>query len=193
MKQKLAPWKVTTSRFSYEDRWLRVRTDICETQEGHAIGPWHIIERGPWVNVLALTADRQVVLVREYRHGVGEVLLGLPGGGVEERDENPLVAIQRELLEETGYGGGQFYEIGQSYPNAASQNNILHSFLALNVQKVQDEQDLDEAENIEIVLQDFATFSQQVWDGEIPMSSLYLATLGFASHFLAQNNLYKPM
>ena len=188
MQQKLAPWLVTESRISYEDRWLRVRTDTCETQEGHVIGPWHIIERGPWVNVLALTSDKEVVLVREYRHGVGQVLFGLPGGGVEARDESPLTAIQREPLEETGCGGGQFYEIGQSYPNAASQNNILYSFLALNVQKVREEQDLDEAENIEIVLQDFATFSQQAWSGEIPMNSLYLVTLGFASHFLAHNH-----
>jgi ADP-ribose pyrophosphatase len=188
MKQKLTPWKVTGTRISYEDRWLRVRTDTCETQEGRVIGPWHIIERGSWVNVFALTTDGQVILVREYRHGVGKVLLGLPGGGVED-DESPLVAVQRELLEETGYGGGQFYEIGQSYPNAASQGNILYSFLALNVQKVREEQELDEAENIEIVLQDFTEFSQQVWSGAIPMNSLYVATLGFASHFLAQNNL----
>lgn len=190
MQQKLAPWRVTKSRISYEDRWLRIRTDTCETQEGRAIGPYHVIERGPWVNVLALTSDMQVVLVREYRHGVGQVLLSLPGG-VEERDESPLTAIQRELLEETGYGGGQFYEIGQSYPNAGSQNNILYSFLALNVQKVREEQHLDEAENIEIVLQDFATFSQQVWNGTIPMQSLHLATLGFASHFLALHPIVK--
>lgn len=189
MKQHLTPWKVTGTRISYEDPWLRVRTDICETQEGQVIGPYHIIERGPWVNVIALTEDRQAVLVREYRHGVGKVLLGLPGGGVEERDESPLVAIQRELLEETGYGGGQFYEIGQSYPNSASQDNVLHSFLALNVQKVREEQELDESENIEIVLQDFTAFSRQIWSGEIPMNSLYVATLGFASHFLAQNKL----
>jgi 8-oxo-dGTP pyrophosphatase MutT (NUDIX family) len=192
MKQKLAPWKVIKSRISYEDRWLRVRTDTCETQEGHIIDPWHVIEGGTWVNVLALTANGQVVLVREYRHGVGEVLLGLPGGDMEARDESPLAAIQRELLEETGYGGGQFYEIGQSYANPSNQNNVVWSFLALNVQKVRDEQDLDEAENIEIVLQDFTTFARQAWSGEIPMQALYLATLGFASHFLAQNNLHKP-
>lgn len=189
MKQELAPWKVTGTRISYEDRWLRVRTDMCETQEGQVIGPYHVIEAGPWVNVVALTEDRQVVLVREYRHGIGKVLLGLPGGGVEESDESPLVAIQRELLEETGYGGGKFYEIGQSYPNSASQDNILYSFLALNVQKVQEEQELDETENIEIVLQDFTEFSRQIWSGAIPVNSLYVAALGFASYFLTQNKL----
>jgi 8-oxo-dGTP pyrophosphatase MutT (NUDIX family) len=186
MQQKLAPWRVTGSRISYEDRWLRVRTDQCEMQDGRVIGSWHIIERGPWVNVLALTEDRQVVLVREYRHGIGQVMLGLPGGGVEKRDESPVAAAQRELLEETGYGGGQFYEIGRSYPNASSQDNTLYSCIALNVQKIHDEQHLDEGEQIEIVLQDYDSFAQQVWSGELATQSLHVATLGFASHFLAQ-------
>jgi len=75
MQQQLAPWRVTGSRISYEDRWLRIRTDQCETQDGRVIDAWHVLERGPWVNVLALTVDRQAVLVREYRHGIGEVAL----------------------------------------------------------------------------------------------------------------------
>jgi hypothetical protein len=66
------------------------------------------------------------------------------------------------------------------------QDNTLYSCLALNVQKIQDEQNLDEGEQIEIVLQDYNSFVQQVWSGELATQSLYLATLGFASHFLAQ-------
>jgi ADP-ribose pyrophosphatase len=96
--------------------------------------------------------------------------------------------ISAIACEETGYGDSKFFEIGHSYANPASQNNILWSFLALDVFKAY-EQDLDEAENIEIVLQDFVSFSQQAWSGEIPMQALHLATLGFATQFILRSNL----
>jgi ADP-ribose pyrophosphatase len=186
--KKIAAWQVLDSVISYEDRWLRVRTDRCSTPEGKIIDAWHVLECSTWVNVLALTSSGQVVLVREYRHGVGQVLLGLPGGAVDVADEPPLAAVQRELLEETGYGGGQFFEIGHSYVNPARQDNIVYSFLALDVVQSQ-EQELDETENIEIVLQDLHSFSRKVWSGEMALQALYLATLGFATHFILNSDL----
>jgi ADP-ribose pyrophosphatase len=188
MKSKLVPWQVLESTVSYEDPWLKVRSDKCITSQGRVIEPYHVVECSTWVNVLALTSAGQVVLVREYRHGVGQVLLGLPGGAAEKWDENPLVAIQRELREETGYAGGKFFEIGRSYANPSNQNNLVWSFLALDVFKSQ-EQNLDETEDIEIVLQDITSFSQQAWSGEIPMQALHLTTLGFATHFILRSNL----
>ena len=186
--REIASWQVLDSTISYEDRWLRVRTDRCITSEGKIIDAWHVLECSTWVNVLALTSSGQLVLVREYRHGVGQVLLGLPGGAVNGPDELPLVAIQRELLEETGYGGGQFFEIGHSYVNPGRQDNSVYSFLALDVVQSQ-EQQLDETEDIEIVLQDLYNFSREVWSGEIALQALYLATLGFATNFILKSDL----
>jgi len=188
MESNVTPWRVIESSMSYEDRWLRVRTDTCQTGQGRVIESYHVIENPEWVNILALTTTGQVVTVREYRHGAGQILRGLPGGVVETWDQSPLAAIQRELLEETGYGGGQFFEIGHSYPNASNQNNILWSFLAINVVQSQNQR-LDETENIEIVLQDFGDFSRQAWNGEIPLQALYLATLGLAEHFILRSKL----
>jgi len=188
MESNVAPWHILESNMSYEDRWLRVRTDTCRTVQGRVIESYHVVESPDWVNVLALTTAGQVITVREYRHGVRQILRGLPGGGVEAWDQSPLAAIQRELLEETGYSGGQFFEVGHSYPNAGNQNNTLWSFLAVDMVKSQ-EQNLDETENIEIVLQDFGEFSRQAWSGEIPLQALYLATLGLASHFISRSEL----
>ncbi|GCE12399.1 NUDIX hydrolase [Tengunoibacter tsumagoiensis] len=186
IKKKLAPWEVLESTISYEDRWLKVRSDRCRTPQGSIIEPYHVIECSTWVNVLALTPEGQVILVREYRHGVRQILLGLPGGGVETTDEDVSAAIKRELLEETGYSGGTFFSIGQSYANPSNQDNTVWSFLAVDVTLSQ-EQQLDEAEHIEIVLHDFISFHEQVWSGAIPMQALYLATVGFATQFILRS------
>lgn len=186
--KEIQPWQILKSTISHKDLWLHIRSDTCQTPSGHIIEPYHVLECSTWVNVLALTPTGQVVLVREYRHGAAQVLLGLPGGAAEEWDDNPHAAIQRELLEETGYGGGEFFEIGQSYANPSNQNNIVWSFLAINVLPTQ-QQHLDESEQIEIVLQDVNSFSQQAWSGELPMQALHLTTLGFATHFIRQNKL----
>lgn len=188
MQKDLAPWQVIASRISYEDRWLRLRTDTCKTAQGKIIESYHVVEAPPWVNVVALTDEGQIVLVREYRHGARQILLGLPGGAVEGSDRDPLEAIQRELCEETGYGGGEFFQVGQCYANPSNQNNLVYSFLALGVTQTR-AQELDENEHIEIVVQDFADFRRRAWNGEIALQALYLTALGFAEHFIAQSEL----
>ncbi|GHO42461.1 NUDIX hydrolase [Ktedonospora formicarum] len=187
MPKDLAPWQVVDSRISYEDPWLRIRTDTCKTAQGHIIESYHVLEALPWVNVIALTTEGKIVLVREYRHGARQILLGLPGGAVEPSDRDPLAAIQRELREETGYSGGEFFQVGQSYANPANQGNIVYAFLALGVTQTR-EQELDENEYIEIVHQDFNAFRRKAWSGEIALQSLYLATLGLTEHFIQNSN-----
>jgi len=72
-----------------------------------------------WLMVLAITADQQVVMVRQYRHGIEDVCLELPGGLVDPADASPLVAAKRELLEETGYAVETLEQIGCCYPQPA--------------------------------------------------------------------------
>lgn len=188
MKKNVTPWEILNSTVSYQDRWLKVRSDQCRTQEGLVIEPYHVIESSTWVNVVALTTSGQVILVREYRHGIQKVMLGLPGGGTEHKDSDPLQAIQRELREETGYSSETFFKLGWSYPNAANQNNIVWSFLALDAIQSHP-QDLDENENVEVVLQDFVEFSQQAWQGKIDLQAMHLATLGWTTQFILRNPL----
>ena len=87
-----------------------------------------IIDAPDWVNVLALTPDRRLVLVRQFRFGLDDFSLEIPGG-VLERGEDPLAGGLRELREETGYAGKNARVIGRTHPNPAIQNNTCHIVL----------------------------------------------------------------
>ncbi len=83
----------------------------------------------PWVNIIPVTPAGDVVMVRQYRHGVREVTLEIPGGMVDPK-EDPAVAARRELLEETGYDAPEIQPLGNVWPNPAIQDNLCHFYLA---------------------------------------------------------------
>jgi 8-oxo-dGTP pyrophosphatase MutT (NUDIX family) len=141
----LRPWKVLESTYLRP----RFRMDRCELPTGFILDAT-VMEFRSWANVLAITSDKQAVLVKQYRHGVQDFLLELPGGIVEDGEE-PLAGIQRELLEETGYASSNVIEVGWMFPNPAMQTNKLHSFIALDTE-LSSAQDLDEGEDIEVCL-----------------------------------------
>lgn len=165
----IKPWKILESSYLRK----RIRLDVCELPNGGIIEPL-VFEFHTWANVLALTKDQQTVLIDQYRHGMQEVMLELPGGIVED-DETPLEGIKRELLEETGYTSDNFVEVGRLFPNPSIQSNVLHCFLALDVEKVGG-QKLDDAEDIEVRLIPLDELIRMAGDGEFP-HALMAATL----------------
>ena len=144
----IKPWKVLETNYFRP----RFRIDKCELPNGNFLDAT-IIEFRPWANVLALTKNNESVMVKQYPHGICDVLLEFPGGVVDE-GEDPAEGAKRELLEETGYVASTFIEVGKLYPNPAFQTNTLHCFLALDAEKVS-EQNLDAGEDIEVCLVPF--------------------------------------
>jgi 8-oxo-dGTP pyrophosphatase MutT (NUDIX family) len=106
------------------------------------------IEAPDWVNVIALTPDDEVVLLRQYRIGIEKVCLEIPGGMVDP-GEDARQAAERELAEETGYTSTSWRHLGTVSPNPAIQNNYLHSYLALDARKTT-EQRLDGGEVVSV-------------------------------------------
>lgn len=127
--------------------------------------PFFILEALDWVNVVPLTADGQVVLVRQFRHGTREVTLEIPGGMVPQ-GMSPEEAARRELREETGYEAEQLVPIGVMTPNPAILTNRCYTFLALNAHQAGD-QEQEPFEDIHVELAPLKTVPQLIASGRI--------------------------
>lgn len=130
------PWQVESAEYLYRQPWLTVRKDAVRMAQGGYIPDYYILEYPDWVNVVAVTTDGQLVLIRQYRHGIAAVHYELCAGAVDAGEE-PLVAARRELLEETGYGGGHWQPLMALSANPGTHTNVNHSFLATGVERLQ--------------------------------------------------------
>ena len=167
------PWTVLRSTYAVDDQWLRLRSDVLQAPNGRMLRPCPVIEHPDWVDVIALTADLNIVLVDQYRHSVGRVRTEFPAGTVDDGEE-PLAAGQRELLEETGYASDEWHLLGTAPVYPALQTNRIHSFLALNARRAGD-QALDEGEVIHAYELPFTEFVAKVDAGAIELPALQLA------------------
>lgn len=171
-------WTRLDSRYVVHDEWLCLRADTYRTPGGDVLAPVYIIEPRTWVNVLALTREQQVVLVRQYRPGIGQAILELPGGTTDSPDESPHQAIQREFLEETGFAGHEFVEVGVLSPNPANHQNLVHSFLARDVVRVSDGHP-DDTEYLEVSLMPLDQVIELAKKGGL-LQAMHVATLFLA-------------
>jgi len=179
------PWRVLASKITFEDRWLKVRTDHCVMADGTEVNPYHVIESRDWTAIVALTPDLQLVMVREYRHARARVIEGIPGGIIDHEDAEGASSIaeagaRRELAEETGYGGGSFFPILTTYPDPGNQSNVAMAFLALNVEPVA-RQSLDSSEAIDVFLADFPDVMLRLSSGALRLHAVHVAALWSAA------------
>lgn len=142
-------WKKIGSRQRADFRFFRVREDRSVSPRTGAEHDFIVMEMNHWVNVVAVTAEGRLVAVRQYRHGTQETGLEIPGGVIETGEE-PAVAAERELLEETGYSAEEIVPLGKVAPNPALQDNWCFSFLARGAHRTGGQM-LDPGEDIDVV------------------------------------------
>jgi 8-oxo-dGTP pyrophosphatase MutT (NUDIX family) len=130
------------------------------------------------VTALAITEDGNVVLVKQYRHGIQQTILEVPGGCVDDTDKDYEAAARRELLEETGYEFNSMEYLGQISPNPSTNDNWMHMFLARGGRKVQ-ELSLDHNEDIEVVIVSLDELKDLVRKNEIKQA-LHVTTILYA-------------
>ena len=174
-------WERLSSERLIETPYFALRSDRLRLPDGAVKDPYYVIERPDAAIVFPLTEEDEVVLVRQYRPAIEGIELGLPAGLVDEGEE-PEKAARRELLEETGYAGGEWEPLGSLASSPSLKDNWAHLFLARRVACSAAPRP-DEYERVEVVLVPVGEIAERISAGEIVSSS------GVAAALLALNRL----
>jgi 8-oxo-dGTP pyrophosphatase MutT (NUDIX family) len=126
-------WERTGAEPVADCRVFQVRRDFCTSPRDGSQHDFYCLEMPDWINIIPLTANNEVVMIEQYRHGVNRITLEIPGGIVDV-GEDPRDAALRELREETGYRGSDARLLGSCHPNPAIQDNQIHTFITENVE-----------------------------------------------------------
>ncbi len=162
----IKPWPIIESTKGPDMDLFSIRINRCRSPRTGQEHNFYIIDFPNWVQIIPITPDDRLVLVRQYRHGCGQIFLELPGGLIDKDDLSPDKTAKRELLEETGYLEKDLSLLTSTYPQPAVLNNMGLTYLTMGVKKVT-EPNLDAAEDIEVCLVELQRIPEMIRDGEI--------------------------
>ncbi len=143
-------WKILSSEYLTDKSFFRARKDRCIAPSGRIIPEYYVVELDTTLCALGITQDNHAVMVKQYRHPVGKILIEIPGGFIDE-NETPEKAIAREMLEETGYEFSRYEYLGEVAANPGVLSGYTKLYLATGGKKVA-EQKLDDNEEIKVEL-----------------------------------------
>ncbi|MFH7030587.1 MAG: NUDIX hydrolase [Heteroscytonema crispum UTEX LB 1556] len=162
----LEKWQLLQSKMVLEHKWCKVRQDEIQLPNGKIIDDFFVHVKPDIALVLPITSNKEVVLVRQYRHAIADFFLELPAGSFDPTQESAQVAAIRELEEETGYICQEIKKIATLYDRPSKDTNRTHLFLAENVVKA-GKQKFDITEEIEVVLIPQESVIDKILQGEI--------------------------
>ena len=171
-------WKLLSSNYLFKDLWFTVRKDTCLSPAGKIISPYYVYEFPTWVTAVPVTADGKIIMVKQYRHALGETCIEIPGGCVDNTDRNNQDAIARELLEETGYEFSSYQYLGKISANPSTNNNLMHMYLATGGRKIA-EQTLDGNEEIDVELMTLSEVKKLIKENKI-LQSMHVTCILYA-------------
>ena len=166
-------WKVKTSRYILDRWWLKVREDHVVLPSGKEMPEFHVLEYPDWTMMLGQNEKGDLVLVEQYRHGLGRLSLEFPSGMLE-KGEHPETGARREFEEETGYLCGEVRDIGRLVEDPSRHNNTAHAFFCGSATQSGIQQ-LDETENLQIVCMSVADVREAI-ESERMVHGLHIGT-----------------
>jgi ADP-ribose pyrophosphatase len=174
----IQPWKKTGSKPVGDFRIFTMRSDRKVSPRTGKEHDFYVIDSVNWVNVIALTPERELVMIEQYRHGSDTVELEIPGGMMDAEDASPDAAGIRELREETGYEGEKPRIIGRIFANPAIMSNTCFTLLVENC-RLKHPVELDHAEDLATRLVPISEIPALVKAGKIQHSLVVVALYYF--------------
>lgn len=162
----MKPWPLVNTKTILDARVFTVTQDRTLSPRTGLECDFYVLHTPDWVNIVPITAEGELVLVRQYRQGIREATLEIPGGTMDPQDGSPEEAARRELLEETGYAAERLRLLGWVHPNPALQNTRCHTFLAEDARLVAP-QSPDDSEDLEVLRISPGEAAERVRRGEI--------------------------
>lgn len=185
----LQKWKILDSELVLSEKWCQVRRDRVALANGTVVDDYFVNLRPDTALVFPITETGEVIFVRQYRHGIGEIVTELPAGAFDPQTEDAKVAAIRELEEETGYLAPELIKIATLYNNPGKDTTNIHVFLAENVRQGGNQQ-LDDTEDIEVIFVPLSQLEPMLYGGELRVSGT-IAAVFLGLNFLKQRGKEK--
>lgn len=183
-------WKILDSTYLIQTPYMNLRRDRVELPDGAIVPDYHVVEEGDYGVVFALTPALEVVMVRQYKHGIGEVTLELPAGYIDPKDANVAEGCWREFREETGYNAPSYRLVGNHLRHPTRHNNRGHLVIATEAYP-DTAQNLDPAEAIDVLRVPIHEALDRVQSGEIVAVGT-IASLYFGWDYVQRHKLITP-
>ena len=174
----IKPWKKVASQPVGDFRIFKIRSDICINPRTGQEHDFYVLDAVNWVNVIALTPARELVMVQQYRVGSQTVELEIPGGMMDPGETDPVATAVRELREETGYVGENARLLGKVFSNPAILSNTTFTVLIENC-RLEHAVDFDSGEDLTTQLVPAAEIPQLVAEEKIRHSLVVVALYHF--------------
>lgn len=170
-------WKTLKSDIAYDGSpFFTLLKQTVLDRRGQTIEPWYQMQAANFVVVVPVTEDGNLVMVQQYRHGLGDMSIELPSGKLND-NESPQDAAERELLEETGFKCTTLQKIGKQISSDTSfSTSKFDIYIGLGCTKIA-EQKLDATEDITVVIKPFDEALKLALSGEICSTASIVALL----------------